>query len=62
LAFELGRTVAELEATLSMPEWIEWLAWFRHKTGVGSAPASSSGWQSRMKTMRLISDLQGIKG
>jgi hypothetical protein len=45
-----------------MPEWIEWLAWFRHETRGGSAPASSSGWQSQMRTMRLISDLQGIKG
>jgi hypothetical protein len=44
-----------------MPEWIEWLAWFRHEAGGGSAPASSSGWKAQMKTMRLISDLQRIK-
>jgi hypothetical protein len=52
--------VAELEATLSMPEWIEWLAYFRHESR-GSASKSSSTWQSQLKTMRLISDLQRTK-
>lgn len=28
LALQLGRTVAELEATLSAQEFVQWLAWF----------------------------------
>lgn len=44
-----------------MPEWIEWLAYFMHESRGGAATASSSTWQSQLKTMRLISDLQRIK-
>jgi hypothetical protein len=60
LALELGRTVAELEATLSMPEWIEWLAYFRQESG--NPKSATSSWQSQMRTMRLISDLQRTRG
>jgi hypothetical protein len=47
--------VAELEATLSYPEFIEWIAYFQ--ADAGGAPAAP-GWQRMMQSMRLVSELQ----
>lgn len=49
----LGRTVAELEETLSAREFVEWLAYFR----LEGAPAGSS-WEKQMATMKLVGELQ----
>jgi hypothetical protein len=44
-----------------MPEWIEWLAFFRLESECESEPAYEAPWQSQLSTMRLISDLQRVK-
>ncbi len=55
LAETLGRTVAELEATMTYPEFLEWMAYFREE--VGGTPAEP-GWRRMMQSMRLVSELQ----
>ena len=56
LAETLGRTVAELEQTLTYPEFLEWIAYFRLEAG--GAPASAPPWQKMMQSMRLVTELQ----
>jgi hypothetical protein len=51
--------VAELEATLSYPEFLEWIAYFQNEAGGASA---APGWQRMMQSMRLVSEMQKVKG
>ena len=51
--------MAELEATLSYPEFIEWIAYFQNDNG--GTPAAP-GWQRMMQSMRPVSGLQRVKG
>ena len=47
--------MAELEATMTYPEFVEWIAYFREEAG--AAPAAP-GWRRMMQSMRLVSELQ----
>jgi hypothetical protein len=51
--------VAELEATLTYPEFLEWIAYFRLESGGGSP--SVPHWQKMMQSMQLVSELQRAK-
>jgi hypothetical protein len=48
--------VAELEATITYREFLEWIAYFRLEAGGGSP--SVPHWQKMMQSMRLVSELQ----
>ncbi len=51
--------MAELEQTLTYPEFLEWIAYFRLESGGGSP--SVPQWQKMMQSMRLVTELQKAK-
>jgi hypothetical protein len=51
-----------MEAHMSWREYIEWLSYFNSGGASGSGNGSGSSWQKQMQVMRVVSELQKLRG